>query len=167
MLNTARCSNCDETIEEARRSRDAQFSTNISETLRKQRDESAGIKVRTTRRPSFLCDNSKSGVDLGLGREQASDARVRTINCYRIEWGNCPSNTESTRANSRISALSIGGVRIQQLTKCTGSTTGIEPLSFRGKKMVFGHKETLQSQLTMLYKKKHGKKSYNAYPWGI
>lgn len=110
-------------------------------------------------RPSFLCDNSKSGVGLGLGREQAADGRVRTINCYRIEWGNWPRNTESTRANSRISALSIGGVRIQQLTKCTGSTTGIEPFSLRGKKMVFGHKKTLQSQLTMLHKKKHGKKT--------
>ena len=35
-------------IEEARSARDALFSTKLSETLRKQRDESAGIKVRTT-----------------------------------------------------------------------------------------------------------------------
>jgi hypothetical protein len=32
-------------------------------------------------------------------------------------------------------------------------------LSLRGKKMVFGHKKTLQLQLTMLHKKKHGKKT--------
>jgi hypothetical protein len=42
-------------------------------------------KIALPWRPSFLCDNSKSGVDRGLGREQAADGRARTINCYRIE----------------------------------------------------------------------------------
>ena len=40
-------------IEEARSARDALFSTKLSETLRKQRDESAGIKARTTLASEF------------------------------------------------------------------------------------------------------------------
>jgi len=41
-------------IEEARSARDALFSTKLSETLRKQRDESAGIKARTTLASEFF-----------------------------------------------------------------------------------------------------------------
>ena len=47
-MSAAAASDGAESIEEARSARDAQFSTKLSETLRKQRDESAGIKARTT-----------------------------------------------------------------------------------------------------------------------
>ena len=47
-MSAAAASDGAEAIEAARRARDAQFSTKLSETLRKQRDESAGIKARTT-----------------------------------------------------------------------------------------------------------------------
>ena len=56
------------TIEEARRSRDAQFSTNISETLRKQRDESAGIKARTTLASEFFVRQFKIRGGSGFGK---------------------------------------------------------------------------------------------------
>ncbi|MFN9898343.1 MAG: hypothetical protein ACK55Z_05995, partial [bacterium] len=51
-MSAAAASDGAEASEEARSAHDAQFSIKRSETLRKRRDESAGIKVRTTRRPS-------------------------------------------------------------------------------------------------------------------
>ena len=52
----------------ARRARDAQFSTKLSETLRKQRDESAGIKARTTLAYEFFVRQFKIRGGSGFGK---------------------------------------------------------------------------------------------------
>jgi hypothetical protein len=73
-MSAAAASDGAEASEEARSAHDAQFSIKRSETLRKRRDESAGIKVRALPwSPSFLCDNSKSGVGLGLPSSSEDD----------------------------------------------------------------------------------------------
>ena len=55
-------------IEEARSARDALFSTKLSETLRKQRDESAGIKARTTLASQFFVRQFKIRGGSGFGK---------------------------------------------------------------------------------------------------
>ena len=52
-MSAAAASDGPESIEEARSARDAQFSTKLSATLTKQRDESAGIKARITLASEF------------------------------------------------------------------------------------------------------------------
>ena len=70
-MSAAAASDGAEAIEEARSARDALFSTKLSETLRKQRDESAGIKARTTLASEFFVRQFKirggSGFVKGTG----------------------------------------------------------------------------------------------------
>ena len=67
-MSAAAASDGAEAIEEARRARDARFSTKLSETLRKQRDESAGIKARTTLAYEFFVRQFKIRGGSGFGK---------------------------------------------------------------------------------------------------
>ena len=69
-MSAAAASDGAEAIEEARSARDALFSTKLSETLRKQRDESAGIKARTTLAYEFFVRQFKIRGGSGFGKEK-------------------------------------------------------------------------------------------------
>jgi hypothetical protein len=57
-----------EAIEAARKARDALFSTKLSAALRKERDESAGIKDRTTLATEFFVRQFKIRGGSGFGK---------------------------------------------------------------------------------------------------
>ena len=67
-MSAAAASDGAEAIEETRSARDAQFSTKLSETLRRQRDESAGIKARTTLASEFFVRQFKIRGGSGFGK---------------------------------------------------------------------------------------------------
>jgi len=74
-------------IEEARSARDALFSTKLSETLRKQRDESAGIKARTTLASQFFVRQFKirGGSGFGKGTGGGRPAKNDKLLSNRVE----------------------------------------------------------------------------------